>query len=532
MRLSSPIFDKAVGMCCSDYNVMRAADMCGHRVVVVGLAREGEALTRFLASRKCHVVATDLSPPEAFGERVSTLAEAGVRLVLGDHPFSLLDGAEIVFVSPGVPFDAPLLNEARRRGLPLSTESRLFCELCAAPIAGITGSSGKTTTTALVGEMLRVDGRNVWVGGNIGQPLIEKVEQIQATDYVAMELSSFQLEYYHPSANAHVRDMHSIWMPLLCGWSPHIGAILNVTPNHLDRHPSMEAYTHAKRAVVAYRKPEDIAVLSYDNSVTRAIGENLPGNVRWFSRHAQVPVGAHLAGDKNGPAVVVRRASTTEPGIIEECIVCRVNEIRLRGEHNVENILAACTIADALGVSVEAMHQVCTSFSGVSHRLEWVADVTGVRYYNDSIATTPERLAAALRSFQEPIVLLAGGRDKHLPWDETARLMLERARHIILFGEAATLIYEELSKARAAISPARQNLWPTIYRTATLDEAVELAASVAQVGDVVLLSPGCASFDAFTDFAERGARFRELVKQLQRRTMPQEPLDSAGGQRR
>ncbi|MGC8880417.1 MAG: UDP-N-acetylmuramoyl-L-alanine--D-glutamate ligase [Anaerolineae bacterium] len=519
-------------MCCSDYNVMRAADMCGHRVVVVGLAREGEALTRFLASHKCHVVATDLRPPEAFGEQMNMLTEAGVQLVLGDHPFSLLDGAEIVFVSPGVPFDAPLLNEARRRGLPLSTESRLFCELCAAPIAGITGSSGKTTTTALVGEMLRIDGRNVWVGGNIGQPLIEKVEQIQATDYVAMELSSFQLEYYHPSANAHVRDMHSIWMPLLCGWSPHIGTILNVTPNHLDRHPSMEAYVHAKRAVVAYRKPEDIAVLSYDNPATRAIGENLPGDVRWFSRHVQVPVGAYLASDERGPAVAVRRAGTTELDVVEERIVCHVNEIHLRGEHNVENILAACTIADALGVSIEAMHQVCTTFSGVSHRLEWVADVAGVRYYNDSIATTPERLAAALRSFQEPIVLLAGGRDKHLPWDETARLMLERTRHIILFGEAATLIYENLSRARTVMSPARQNLWPTIHRTTTLDEAVELAASVAHVGDVVLLSPGCASFDAFTDFAERGARFRELVNQLQRRTMHQEPLDPAGGQRR
>jgi UDP-N-acetylmuramoylalanine--D-glutamate ligase len=496
------------------------------------LAREGEALTRFLVSHRCRVVATDLRPAGAFGEHLNTLIEAGVQLILGDHPFSLLDEAEIIFVSPGVPFDAPLLNEARKRGLPLSTESRLFCELCPAQIVGITGSSGKTTTTALIGEMLRVDGRNVWVGGNIGQPLIEKVGQIRATDYVVVELSSFQLEYYHPSANAHVHEVHPFWMPLLCGWSPAIGVILNVTPNHLDRHPSMEAYTHAKRAIVAYRKPEDIAILSYDNATTRAIGANLPGDVRWFSRHTWVPVGAYLTNKGDRPAVVVRRRVSKNSNTIEEYTVCCVNEIRLRGEHNVDNILAACTVADALGVSVEAMHQVCTTFSGVSHRLELVADVAGAQYYNDSIATTPERLAAALRSFQEPIVLLAGGRDKHLPWDETARLMLERARHIILFGEAATLIYEELSKAKATAFPVHYACWPTVHRTATLEEAVELAASVARAGDVVLLSPGCTSFDAFRDFTERGNRFRELVERLQKRAIGKESLNATGSQAR
>lgn len=510
---------------------MQVADMRDHRVVVVGLAREGEALTRFLASHKCQVVATDLRPLETFGERLATLVEAGVRCVLGDHPFSVLDGAEIVFVSPGVPFDAPLLNEARRRGLPLSTESRLFCELCAAPIIGVTGSSGKTTTTTLVAEMLRADGHHVWVGGNIGQPLIEKVTQIQAADYAVLELSSFQLEYYHPSANAHVDTVHPIWLPLLCGWSPHIAAILNITPNHLDRHPSMEAYTHAKRAIVAYRKPEDIAVLGYDNPITREMGEHLSGDIRWFSRHARVPTGACLMNTQHGPAVVVCRGGATQHDNFKARTVCRVDEIRLRGEHNVDNVLAACTIADALGVSVEAMHQVCTTFSGVSHRLEWVAEVAGVQYYNDSIATTPERLAAALRSFQEPIVLLAGGRDKHLPWDEAARLMLERARHIILFGEAAMLISAELAKVKAAAPRKRHHGWPAVRRVATLEEAVELAASVAQAGDVVLLSPGCASFDAFTDFAERGDRFRELVVRLQMRTTPQDSLKSTGSHR-
>ncbi len=512
------------------YNVMQAADLRDRRAVVIGLAREGEALTRFLISHGCQVVATDLRPSEAFGERLNTLVDAGVQLVLGGHPFSLLDKAEIVFVSPGVPFDAPLLNEARKRGLPLSTESRLFCELCTAPIVGITGSSGKTTTTALIGEMLRVDGHRTWVGGNIGRPLIEEVEQIRATDYVVMELSSFQLEYYHPSTNAHVYDVDPAWMSLLCGWSPHIGVILNVTPNHLDRHPSMEAYVHAKRAVVAYRKPESVAVLNYDNPITRMIGEELFGDVRWFSQRAQVASGACLTETEYGFEIVVQRNPSVHSYRVESYPVCRVSDIRLRGEHNVANVLAACAVADALGISVEAMRQVCTTFSGVSHRLEWVANIGGVQYYNDSIATTPERLMAALQSFREPIVLLAGGRDKHLPWSEAARLILERTRHVILFGEAAALIHEELLKAKATISPNFSGCWPVVHRAKSFDEVVELAASVARSGDVVLLSPGCASFDAFTDFAERGLRFRELVERLQRRTAQGDaPVESRSG---
>ncbi|MDW8071630.1 MAG: Mur ligase family protein [Anaerolineae bacterium] len=203
-------------MHCSGDSAMQVADMHGRRVVVVGLAREGEALTRFLASHKCQVVATDLRPSEAFGERLGTLAEIGVRFVLGDHPFSVLDGAEIVFVSPGVPFNAPLLNEARRRGLPLSTESRLFCELCAAPIVGVTGSSGKTTTTVLVGEMLRANGCHVWVGGNIGQPLIEKVEQIRAADCVVLELSSFQRVF--PSLGQRTRERCAFHLDTAAVW--------------------------------------------------------------------------------------------------------------------------------------------------------------------------------------------------------------------------------------------------------------------------------------------------------------------------
>jgi UDP-N-acetylmuramoylalanine--D-glutamate ligase len=504
---------------------LQDSDMHDRRAAVVGLAREGEALTRFLVRHGCCVVATDLRSPASFGDRLSLFADSGVQLVLGGHPPSLLDGCEVVFVSPGVPFDSPLLQEARMRGLLLSTESRLFCQLCPAPITAITGSSGKTTTTTLVGEMLKADNRSAWVGGNIGQPLIESLDQIRPADHVVMELSSFQLEYYHPSANAHVESVHPVWTPLLCGWSPPVGAILNITPNHLDRHPSMEAYIHAKRAVIAYRRPWDAAILGLENHATRALGDDLQGDVRWFSRLLPVPLGARLSGTGREATITLCRggnrgwrpgtASLSLPADVTEEPVCRVGDVQLRGEHNLDNLLAACAIADALGVSVDAMRHVCGTFAGVEHRLEWVRDVGGVHYCNDSIATTPERLVAALRSFDEPVVLLVGGRDKHLPWDQAAQLMLRRTRHVVLFGEAAELIADALADARELATPGQDDNLPTVHRCATLEEALLLAAGIAKPGYTVLLSPGCASFDAFADFAERGARFRQLVNQMQ-----------------
>jgi UDP-N-acetylmuramoylalanine--D-glutamate ligase len=503
----------------------------GRRLLVVGLAREGTALARYLSQRGAHVVATDLKPPHAFGDALTPLVEVGVDLILGEHPPSLLDKCDVVFVSPGVPFDAPFLEEARARRVPLSTESRLFCQLCPAPIAAITGSSGKTTTTTLVGEILAkglpVDavtpqaarGPKVWVGGNIGQPLIEQLDQILPDGKVVMELSSFQLEYFHPSANDHVDDCDPMWLPLLAGWSPSVGAILNVTPNHLDRHPSMAAYIHAKRAVLAYRRPNDVAVLGMDNQVTRAMAAESAGRVRWFTRD---PGGCRLLPEGDGACVsgegpqgsIVLRS----PEESHERSICRVSDIRLRGSHNVSNVLAACVIADALGAPVEAMREAIATFAGVEHRLELVGEMNDVRYYNDSIATSPERMVAALRSFDEPIVLLAGGRDKHLPWDEAARLMLQRVRHVILFGEAVELIAGIIEgryrKLEAEDGRSGLGKKPMLHRCVTLDDAVAVAAQVAHSGDVVLLSPGCTSFDSFDDFAERGDRFRELVDDL------------------
>ena len=287
----------------------RVIDVQERPVVVVGLAREGVALASYLARRGARVIATDLKPASAFGDQLAALAQLGVELALGGHPPSLLKGCELVFVSPGVPFDAEFLNEARARGIPLSTESRLFCQQCCAPIVGITGSSGKTTTTTLVGEMLKAAGWTTWVGGNIGQPLIEVIDQIQADDQVVMELSSFQLNYFHPSVNAHVTSAQLAWLPLLAGWSPEVAALLNITPNHLDRHPSMADYIHAKRAIVAYRRPGSVAVLNLDDEATRALADTLAAPVHWFSRLAPVERGAYLAGQGGQAQLVARLVS-------------------------------------------------------------------------------------------------------------------------------------------------------------------------------------------------------------------------------
>lgn len=481
--------------------------LSGLNLLVVGLGREGLALAEFFRAHGLAVTATDSRPEETFGDAVvSSLAEQGVSLVLGQHPLDLLEQARILFVSGGVPLNSPFIQAAIERGLPLCTESKLFCYLCPATIIGITGSSGKTTTTTLVGKMLAGEGRRTWVGGNIGRPLISDIEQIRADDVVVMELSSFQLEYFHAKLNHHVDfSLSGAADPadlarLLGDWSPAISAILNVTPNHLDRHPTMKEYVRAKRAIINYQGDKGVIVLSLDNDMTRTIGRQFGAKVRWFSLEAQMPNGAGLLNDN-----LVLFGAQLEP-----TVVAHRQAVKLRGSHNLSNILAACLLAKEAGASIESMREVITTFTNVEHRLEVVAEINGVTYINDSISTTPERLMAALNAFSEPLILLAGGRDKRLPWNEAAWLMLHKAQHIILFGEAADLIETAIDKARGQV------LQPTseVHRRTTLDEAVELAAQLAQPGAIVLLSPGCASYDAFGSYVERAARFRELVNNL------------------
>jgi len=475
-------------------------DFGGIRVLVVGLAREGTAAARYLVARGARVTVTDAKPVESLAESLAALEGLPIRLALGGHPEQLLDEADVLVVSPGVPLEIPFLARARQRGLPLSSETRLFTHLCPAPVVGITGSSGKTTTTALVGEMLKAAGRRTWVGGNIGRPLIEYVQEIGPDDVVVMELSSFQLEFFAPWPQAGTAGERE--SPLLepTGWSPPVAAVLNVTPNHLDRHGSMEAYVAAKAHILAYQRPGDVAVLNLDDDVCQRIARQTSAGALWFSLEDEPEEGSFLRGRQ----MVLRLAD-------REWIVCDRAELQLLGRHNVANVLAAFALAGAAGAPVEALRQVATSFAGVEHRLELVRRRHGIRWYNDSIATSPERTMAALRAFEAPIVLLAGGRDKHLPWDEMAALARRKVRHLILFGEAAGNVEAAMKRTR----PPEATSETAIHQAGTLESAVALADQLARAGDVVLLSPGGTSFDAYYDFVDRGEHFRRLVQALE-----------------
>jgi UDP-N-acetylmuramoylalanine--D-glutamate ligase len=400
----------------------------------------------------------------------------------------LLDDADLVCLSGGVPVDIPIVEAAQARGIRLSNDAQIFLDRCPAPVIGITGSAGKTTTTALVGEMCRAAGLRTWVGGNIGNPLISDLAAIGPDDWVVMELSSFQLE--------------------LMTTSPHIAAVLNITPNHLDRHKTMDAYIQAKRNIVAHQTGEDVALLGYDDANARSLALETPAHLLFFSAGAEVEAGAFKT---NGELTLRMNGEDRE--------ICQASDVELLGRHNLLNVLAASVLASLAGAPLGAIREVATTFTGVDHRLELVREQDGIRWYDDSIATAPERALAALRSFEEPIVLLAGGRDKDLPWEAFAEETARRVRWLITFGEAGAMIAEKVEAARGRNGAASSAPDETsgrlagVTRTETLEEAVEAAAELAVPGDVVLLSPGGTSFDAFQDFAERGDRFEALVRQ-------------------
>lgn len=465
----------------------------GLRVLILGAARQGKALTRWLARHGAHVTLSDAAPSERVD--VSDLANVtGLRTVFGGHPFELLDQCDLLCLSGGVPIDLPIVVEARRRGVPLSNDAQIFLEHCPAPIIGITGSAGKTTTTTLTGLMLQrsvetaAASARVWVGGNIGNPLIGDVEAIASNDFVVMELSSFQLE--------------------LMGRSPQLACVTNITPNHLDRHGTMDAYIAAKRHIVDFQSSTDIRVLNADDPVTASFGRAAANPAEhtartiWFSTtHQPVGEGAWLDSE----AVLRVRISGVEGAI------CHRRELQLMGAHNVANVLAAAAVCAAAGADLESIRAVARGFRGVDHRLQLIEVVRGVRYYDDSIATAPERLVAGLRAFEQPVVLLCGGRDKYLPWDEAAEVMLQRCKHVVLFGEMGPMVATALEQASAAGGGATWSVVPN------LADAVGRAGEVAVDGDIVLLSPGGTSFDEFKDFAARGAAFAALVRSAGKR---------------
>lgn len=460
-------------------------ELAGKRMVIIGLARQGAALARFAAEAGAEVVVSDLGPADRLADSIDALADLDLSYVLGEHPLSLLEGTDVLAISGGVPATAPIVQAARERGIPITNDSLEFGKRAPALVVGVTGSAGKTTTTALTGAMGEASGRRTWVGGNIGRPLIADLDEMAPGDLVLQELSSFQLEIWSPEWG-HAE-----------GHSPAAAAVLNVTPNHLDRHKTMADYAAAKANILRFQGEDDVAVLCADDAGSMAMAAHVRGRMRTFSAKRAVADGAFVRDDE----IWLRSGD-------EETAVCAVSDVRLRGAHNVLNVLAAAVLADAAGVPADAMRQAIGTFTGVAHRLEVVATVDGVQWVNDSIATAPERALAAVDSFSEPLILLAGGRDKEMVWDEWSRRVARRARHVVLFGELAPALARRLERER----PAAQR--PGLTQVATVAEAVDAAARVARAGDVVLLAPGGTSYDAFRDFEERGECFRQCVQAL------------------
>jgi UDP-N-acetylmuramoylalanine--D-glutamate ligase len=442
------------------------------KVAVIGFWIEGEDMARYFAGRGDEVVVSTLRVPESRRAGQAELEARGVHFYIGSNEPAHVAGADLVCVSQGVPLTIPAVSAARAAGTPVKSMTSLFFETYPGPIVGITGSSGKTTTTSLVDAVFTAAGREHVLGGNIGRGLMSLLEGARAEVPAVLEVSHTQLQ--------------------LTERSPGVACLTNVTPNHLDQF-SWEDYKALKRKIFEFQGPEDAAVFNADDPVSREMCPAAKGRVLLFS----------LGGDHGADGAYVQDETVfmRTDGKAEAAVA--VSEIPLRGRHNVANLAAATAVAAACGIAAEAVGRAVRGFKAPPHRLELVAKVRGVNYYNDSIATAPERTLAALRSFEEPIVLLLGGRDKDLPLEEMLTEAKRRCRAVVCFGEAGPLFAE----AAAALGLS-------VVRVSTVAEAVAAASKLAREGDVVLLSPAGTSFDAYESFEVRGEEFRRLVGEI------------------
>ena len=441
------------------------------RVLAVGLARTGVATALFCARHNATVTATDIRPESELGDTPAKLREAGVKLELGGHQEQTYLAQDLIIPSPGVSADDPLLAKARSKGITVWSEIELAYRFMEGEMIGITGSNGKTTTTTLVHHVLKTAGRKAILAGNVGTPLISRVEAMNSETVTVVELSSFQLE-------------------LTDKFRPDIAVFLNLTPDHLDRHKDMETYAAAKARIFAKQTEMDAAVLNADDAPTVVLAPKRP-QVFWFSRKENVERGACLRGED----IVVRHHKKEE-------FVMKSSEIPLAGTHNVENVLAAVTAARLAEVDAASIREGVRSFAGVEHRLEFVAEINGVRYYNDSKATNVDATLKALNAFSGGILIILGGKDKGSDYTVLQKPLREKATLALLIGAAAGKIHRQIAGSVA------------IERAETLERAVEIASQTAHAGDVVLLAPACASFDQFENFEQRGRVFKELVKGL------------------
>ncbi|WP_134700269.1 UDP-N-acetylmuramoyl-L-alanine--D-glutamate ligase [Ammoniphilus sp. YIM 78166] len=446
----------------------------GKNVVVLGLARSGMAVSRLLAQKGAQVIVND-QKPEAELSGVSELQALGIQVITGGHPEGLIHpGTDLVVKNPGIPYSSEPVQQALRLGVPVITEVELAADWSSAPLIGITGSNGKTTTTTLVGLILEEAGKNPIVAGNIGTVLCEKAETARHDQIIVAELSSFQLK-----GTVHFR--------------PAIGCLLNITPAHLDYHQTWEDYITSKGKLFSNMQDEDVAVLNGDNPGCLEVAKSVRCRTLWFSRQREVEQGSYV---KDG--FVYFRAGDREEKIIS------IDEIGIPGAHNLENVLAATAITKSVGVESSVLKNVLTTFMGVEHRLEFVTEWKGVKYYNNSKATNAEATIKALESFRSPIVLIAGGLDRGDEFLELIPILEQKVKGIVAYGQTKEKFINIGNKAGLKQLASVDNV----------NEAVLQASKMATAGDIILLSPACASWDMYRSFEERGSIFKESVHKL------------------
>ncbi len=455
-------------------------ELAGKQVLVVGLARTGIATALFCAARGARVTATEERPESQIAETSAKLRAAGVTLELGGHKAQTFIEQDLIVPSPGVPPTMAALAAARVIGIPVWSEVELAWRFLRGRLVCITGSNGKTTTTSLIGHILETAGLPVQVAGNIGTPLISRVDVSSDSGFTVVEASSFQLES-------------------IVAFRPDVAVLLNITPDHLDRHGSLEEYGRAKVRMFENQTEEDAAVLNADDAAAPRYAPSRP-QVFWFSRQKRVASGCFLRDDE----IVFRRDGA-------ETVLLRREDIGLRGDHNVENVLAAAAAATLAGVEPAAIVEGVRSFAGVEHRIEFVATISGVEYFNDSKATNVDATLKALDAFPGNLLVILGGKDKGCDYTILRESLRQHARMVLLIGAAAEKIESQLS----GVVPVK--------RAGTMARAVELAEESARPGDTVLLAPACASFDQFESYEHRGRVFKQLVRSLAEKNGAGEP---------
>ncbi len=447
------------------------------RIAMCGIGISNTPLVLNFLNKGARVFACDRRDRAAIGELADRLEAAGAELRLGEDYLKNLE-VDVIFRTPGMNFNLPELAEARHNGIAVTSEMEVFFDLCPATIFAVTGSDGKTTTTTLIAKMLEAAGKKVHVGGNIGRPLLPELESISPQDFVVVELSSFQL--------------------ISMRKSPDVAVITNVAPNHLDVHKDMDEYIDAKRNIMLHQNAFSRTVLNLDDSITSGFARDVRGQLLNFSMQQRIKNGAWIDADGN---IFMSYRGINAP-------IMNKSDIAILGDHNVENYLAAISAVWGY-VGAEEIRQVAKEFSGVEHRIEFVRELDGVKYYNDSIASSPTRTIAGLKSFEGNVILLAGGYDKHIPFEPMVPYIIDKVKVLILSGPTAGKI------EKAVKEDARYMGYnPTVIHVENLEQAVSVARQNAVAGDVVTLSPACASFDAFPNFAVRGDKFKELVNKL------------------